>query len=186
MVILPNNNINPLKYLIFTYIRKIYTFVDRWRWHSYYSSISKRFKYFGKNISFDYGIIFHGEKNISIGDNVFIGRNVLVNAAKGGTIDIGNSAGIGANSTLLTFSSDLLYNRDLEWKTGKGIVLKSIKIGKGVDIGYNVTINPGITLGNGCFVAAGSVVTQNVNEFEIVAGVPATIVGIRKEKYKEK
>ena len=40
-------------------------------------------------------------------------------------------------------------------------------------IGANVTILPGVTIGNGAIVSAGAVVTKDVAENTIVAGVPA-------------
>jgi acetyltransferase-like isoleucine patch superfamily enzyme len=41
----------------------------------------------------------------------------------------------------------------------------------------------GITIGESALVGAGAVVTRNVPDFAIVAGVPARVVGdVRKEK----
>jgi len=44
-------------------------------------------------------------------------------------------------------------------------------------IGSNATILCGITIGEGALVSAGAVVTKNVPDFAIVAGVPARVVG---------
>jgi chloramphenicol O-acetyltransferase type B len=46
-------------------------------------------------------------------------------------------------------------------------------IKKGAFIGMNSTIMPGITIGEGSVVAAGSVVTKDVEPFTVVGGVPA-------------
>ena len=35
---------------------------------------------------------------------------------------------------------------------------------------------PGVTIGNGCVIAAGSVVTKDVSDNTMVAGVPAKII----------
>lgn len=51
-----------------------------------------------------------------------------------------------------------------------------INIGNNVWIGSNATILPGVTIGDGAIVAAGAVVTKDVNENEIVAGVPAKVI----------
>ncbi len=48
---------------------------------------------------------------------------------------------------------------------------------EGVTIGANATILCGIRLGTCCCIAAGSVVTKNVEPFRIVAGNPARPVG---------
>lgn len=49
-------------------------------------------------------------------------------------------------------------------------------IGKNVWIGSNATILPGVTIGNNSVVAAGAVVTKDVPENTVVAGVPATVL----------
>ena len=48
-----------------------------------------------------------------------------------------------------------------------------MKIGNDVWIGGNVTILPGITIGNNVVVAAGAVVTKDIPDNTLVAGVPA-------------
>jgi maltose O-acetyltransferase len=48
-----------------------------------------------------------------------------------------------------------------------------VSIGRGSFVGASVTILPGVTIGARAFVAAGSVVTENVPDATLVAGVPA-------------
>lgn len=50
---------------------------------------------------------------------------------------------------------------------------KAVTIGHDVWIGHGAVIMPGVTIGNGAIVGANSVVTRDVQPFEIVAGVPA-------------
>jgi UDP-2-acetamido-3-amino-2,3-dideoxy-glucuronate N-acetyltransferase len=49
-------------------------------------------------------------------------------------------------------------------------------------IGSNATILAGVTIGEAALVGAGAVVTRNVPDFAIVAGVPARIVGDVRER----
>jgi phosphonate metabolism protein (transferase hexapeptide repeat family) len=49
----------------------------------------------------------------------------------------------------------------------------SVEIGNDVWIGHGVTVLPGLKIGNGAVIAAGAVVTKNVEPYAIVAGVPA-------------
>ena len=51
-----------------------------------------------------------------------------------------------------------------------------ISIGNDVWIGGNVTILPGVNIGNNVVVAAGSVVTKDIPDNSLVAGVPARII----------
>ncbi len=51
-----------------------------------------------------------------------------------------------------------------------------IKIGDDCWIGARVTILPGVAIRKGSTVAAGAVVSKDVEEFCLVAGVPAKII----------
>ncbi len=49
-------------------------------------------------------------------------------------------------------------------------------------IGANSVIMPSITIGNGAVVGAGAVVTKDVPDYAIVAGVPAKVIKYRFSK----
>ncbi|MFQ6998067.1 MULTISPECIES: DapH/DapD/GlmU-related protein [Lachnospiraceae] len=55
-------------------------------------------------------------------------------------------------------------------------VYKTIHIKEKCWIGAEVLILPGVTIGKGCVVAAGAIVTTDVEENTMVAGVPARII----------
>ena len=61
------------------------------------------------------------------------------------------------------------------------LVIKPVVIGYGADIGMNASILPGVRVGSNAIVGAGAVVTQDVPDFAIVAGVPARILRSREE-----
>ncbi len=50
-------------------------------------------------------------------------------------------------------------------------------------IGANVIILKGVYIGNGAVVAAGAIVTKNIEEREVVAGIPARYIKKRKESF---
>ncbi len=54
-------------------------------------------------------------------------------------------------------------------------------IGDDVWIGFGATIMAGVRIGNGAIVGAGSVVTQDVPDYEIHVGIPNRCVAVRFE-----
>ena len=48
---------------------------------------------------------------------------------------------------------------------------------RGASIGANATIICGLTIGEFALIGAGAVVTRDVPDYVIVAGVPATVIG---------
>lgn len=54
-------------------------------------------------------------------------------------------------------------------------------IGENVWIGANVTVVPGVTIGNNAIIAAGAVVTKDVDSNTVVGGVPAKLIKIIRE-----
>jgi UDP-2-acetamido-3-amino-2,3-dideoxy-glucuronate N-acetyltransferase len=65
---------------------------------------------------------------------------------------------------------------EADWK------VETTLIKRGASIGSNATIVSGITIGVGALVGAGAVVTKDVPDHMIVAGVPARIVGDARER----
>lgn len=59
--------------------------------------------------------------------------------------------------------------------------LEQTLVKRGASIGSNATIICGITIGEGALIGAGAVVTKDVADHAIVAGVPARVVGVAKE-----
>lgn len=59
---------------------------------------------------------------------------------------------------------------------------KRVVIGNDVWIGSGATILGGVRIGDGAIVAAGAVVTKNVQPYEIVGGVPAKVI---RKRFKE-
>jgi len=64
-----------------------------------------------------------------------------------------------------------------------------IEIKNDVFIGISCIILPGVTIGNNCIIGAGSVVTKDIPDNSVAAGVPARIIKstdeyLEKLKYK--
>lgn len=59
------------------------------------------------------------------------------------------------------------------------VIAKDVSVGSNVWIGDAVIVLPGVNVGDGSVVAAGSVVTRNVEPYTIVAGNPARVIRSR-------
>ena len=116
----------------------------------------------------------HGH-GIILGEDVFINYNAVM--LDGGFIRIGNHVKIGPNCQFYTPNHPMDYmERRKPQETAYPIT-----IGDDCWIAGGVTICPGVTIGNRCIVAAGSVVTKDIPDDSLVAGVPAII----KRKLKQ-
>ncbi len=114
-------------------------------------------------VYFDYGEYTH------FGKGTFVNHGCYF--MDGGTIEIGDNVFIGPYCGFYTVSHPINYE-----ERNKGLERAlPIKIGDNCWFGANVSIMQGVTIGAGCVIGAGSVVTQDIPDNCIVAGVPATI-----------
>ncbi|MDD3079520.1 MAG: glycosyltransferase [Paludibacter sp.] len=125
----------------------------------------------GRDTSIHIGTFIVGV-DIKIDQNSIINRNCLLDGRSG--INIGKNVSISPDVHLITGSHDVNSER-FKYK-GAPII-----IGDYVWIGSRATILQGVKIGKGAVVAAGAVVTKDVAPFSIVGGVPAVVIGKRKE-----
>jgi len=107
------------------------------------------------------------------GKNITVGKNIFINAdckfQDQGGIYIGDDVFIGHNVVLATLDHELDPD-------SRGLVPSPIRIGNKVWIGSGAIVTKGVTIGEGSIVAAGAVVTKDVPDRVIVGGVPAKIL----------
>ena len=107
-------------------------------------------------------------KNIHVGENVFI--NACCHFQDHGGVTIGDGCQIGHNVVFATLNHGLQPEE-------RGITYPApIVIGKNVWVGSNSTILQGVTIGDNVVIAAGAVVTRDVEAGTIVGGVPARFI----------
>ena len=133
----------------------------------------------GKNSYIAPDVSFRFPKNIRLGDRVTIGTGCRIWASENGSILMRAHVMLGPNVTILTANHrfDDRQTTVHEQVQHEG----DVDIGEDVWMAANVVILPGVTIGNGAIIAAGAVVTKNVDPFSIVGGVPARPIGIRGE-----
>ncbi len=115
------------------------------------------------NCKIDHGTTIHAP--VWIGNDVVIGKNCKIQAF----CFIPEGVTIGDNCFL---GPGVVFTNDKYPPSPKEQWLKTI-VEDGVVIGANATILPGVTLRKGCTVGAGSVVTKDVDESQVVVGNPA-------------
>lgn len=127
----------------------------------------------GGGTSIHTGPRFFSLKNLKIGEDTILGDHIFLDGRA--PLTIGSHVDIA--SQVLIYNSEY----DLESETFKARV-EPVEIGDYVFVGPRVIILPGVKIGKGAVVAAGAVVTKDVDDFAIVGGVPAKVIGERKNK----
>jgi len=138
-----------------------------------------------------------GDAGVVLEEGVIINRNCMIQA-KSGPIHFGPRTSIGCNSVIVStagvelgeavlcaggcyISAGAYHMEDKDAAImDQGAYSKGpIKIGDRVWIGTGAIILDGVTIGAGAVIGAGSVVTKDIPENAIVAGVPAKVIRIR-------
>lgn len=123
----------------------------------------------GRGSSIHMGAFFY-ESNLVIGENCCINRKCHLDCR--GQITFGNNVSISPECNLITGSHDL-NSADFAYISGN-IILNNY-----VWLGTRAMILPGVEIGEGAVVCAGAVVTKDVKPYQIVAGIPAKVIGER-------
>jgi maltose O-acetyltransferase len=129
---------------------------------------------YGRGTSVQMGCRFLNGRKIHLGDRNVINFDCLFDGRKF-HIRTGNDVSIGPQATILSLGHDP-QSPDFEIRGGDVI------IGDRVWICYRSIILPGVKIGEGAVVAAGAVVTKDVQPFAIVAGNPARVIGERSRQ----
>lgn len=127
----------------------------------------------GKGSRIHVGARFFYPANIKIGEGTIIGDNIFLDGRD--KLVIGNHVDI-ASGVMIYNSEHDVNSEDFH------AVSAPVEIGDFVFIGPRAIILPGVRIGRGAVVAAGAVVTKDVEDFAIVGGVPAEVIGERKAR----
>jgi acetyltransferase-like isoleucine patch superfamily enzyme len=151
----------------------------------------------GHGIRIEPEVVFKHPETMEFGDAVFIGAQTMIQGRFDGTCRIGNHVWIGPHAYF--DARNLILEDYVGWGPGAKILgsahtgepvgipiiatelkIEQVVVGYGADIGTNATLLPGVRIGAHTIVGAGSVVTGDVPDYAIVAGVPARLIRYRK------
>lgn len=124
-------------------------------------------------IHFDYG------QFTKLGEGFYANYNLTVLDCA--PVTIGDNVLCGPNVTIATAMHPLMWQQRNQRVQADGKFTtveyaKPITIGNNCWLASNVTICPGVHIGDGCVIGAGAVVTHDIPDNSLVAGVPAKII----------
>lgn len=120
------------------------------------------------------------QKNASVGARCKISSHTFI--CEGVTIEDEVFIGHGVMFTNDPYPSAVNDDGILQTETDWTVVQTRVR--RQAAIGSNVTIMAGVTIGQHALVGAGAVVTRDVADYEIVAGVPARVIGDVRDRQR--
>ena len=129
----------------------------------------------GKGSTIHTGARFYDPRNIAIGSDSIIGEGAVLDGRD--SLTIGNHVDIA--SEVMIYNAE--HNVHAEhFASSDGVMTGAVHIEDYVFIGPRAIILPGVTIKKGAVIGAGAVVTRDVEERQIVGGVPAVAIGQRQ------
>lgn len=142
-----------------------------WYIHDHIAPVAKMKK--AANVRIHPTASFRCGHNIQLGKNSHINQYCCIWSSPNSKIVLGDNLLMGPGAKMFSSNHGTAKARAMnqqEW------VEKDIIVGNDVWIGANTVIVPGVKIGDGVIVAAGAVVTKDVEPYSIVGGVPAKAI----------
>jgi acetyltransferase-like isoleucine patch superfamily enzyme len=114
---------------------------------------------------------------ISIGGKTVMGQECTISAYQ--HVSIGRECVIADRVMLIDFDHGMVeVERPIRVQ---GIYKRDVRVGNNVWIGYGACVLRGVTVGDNAVIGTSAVVTKDVPENAVVAGVPARVIRMRDE-----
>lgn len=129
----------------------------------------------GKNFTIAKNVQLKSTNTLTIGNDVYIASGAWLNAM--GHLILENEVVVGPYAVI---STGIHTFKDNSVRKG-GTLMAPVRIGNGTWLAAHVAIKAGVTVGSGVMVGANAVVTKNTPDNVFLAGVPAKVIGPRKD-----
>lgn len=130
----------------------------------------------GKNVTIYPDVMFFGDGNIEIGDNVDIGNGTVIYASKSGGVKIGDNSMIAAQCYIIDMDHGFEENTLIREQKN---TVSPVVIGADCWISAGCKILKGSTINDGAVIGASAVVKGEIPENAIAVGIPAKVKRIR-------
>jgi acetyltransferase-like isoleucine patch superfamily enzyme len=158
----------------------------------------ENFARLGAGVVFERGVLVFHPENIELGNEVYVGHYTILKGYyknkmvigdgtwigqqcffhSAGGITVGHNVGIGPAVKILTSSHSL---DDVTRPILRSpIEFAPVVVDDDTDIGVGAIPLPGVRVGRGVQIGAGAVVTADVPDYAVAAGVPARVVRVRR------
>lgn len=135
----------------------------------------------------------HGTRQITLGKNLYLYRDLYWETQENGRITIGNDVVLSRGVHLVSFAEIILEDgvmigeytsiRDANHEIVAGSSVrhtghtgKPIRIGRNAWLGRGVTVLAGVTIGEGAVIGANAVVTKDIPAGAVAVGIPAKVI----------
>lgn len=153
----------------------------------------------GAHVVFEAGVRVWHPENVYLGDNVYVGHDVMLKGYHKGTLRIGDDTWIGQGGFFHAAGDITIGARvgvgpfvkiltSFHGEAGRDVPILAapvhfapVVIGDDSDLGVGCIVLPGVTIGRGVQIGAGAVVTRDIPDYAIAAGNPARVLRFRPE-----
>ena len=124
----------------------------------------------GEWINVEPHVDFGTGRHVRLGEGSSIGRDSRV-----GGLVVGSRVMIGPELLVITQNHPLAGD-GTRWLPDEAAEFRPPRVGDGTWIGARVTLLPGVKIGRYCVIGAGAVVTKDIPDYAVTAGVPARVL----------
>ena len=131
----------------------------------------------GKNVTIYPDVMFFGDGEIVIGENVDIGKDTIIYSSANGGVKIEDNTVIAAQCYIIDMDHGIKADQLISSQDNS---VEEVVIGKDVWLSANVTVLKGSKINDGAVIGAKALVKGEIPQNAVAVGVPAKIIKFRE------